>query len=485
MLIGILFLVSLSPVSYAMDATFIGPTSGPINEYSEPFTISTDKDFNGRFRVEVKGGGLDQVLKIDFAKGDVSHSFQIKPTALGPVTLLANPDGGPKIDKQLTYNVVQVDPTPTPTPSATSTPTPTSTSTTTPSATPTTTNTSTSTPSATSTPTSSASPSATTTPSTSSSPSPSSNPTSATSPTPSANSGSVVVATTSSPQITSGLISSSSTTGSGSTSSSTTNPSGEGLQLFFPVAPTSKRYDPSEDFDFSFQVMGVNSNVLVTILLPQGATDVPADVFVTCLSTPEEVSAGLISLRIDIRRADNGQTITSLKAPMEIRYWHLYQGQSFQLIEDSGAVTIINRASSAASVQATDPTYFVQGDGTYSVFLRQLSEVKAVANASNPGISSRQRLRAFINSPRERNRIYLLQSGANQKLLIDLATQYGKQKAQLEIRRYLPGTLTYTSLITLQLDTQGDATYVVKKPLLIGDRLRVQINGTKIVYVTI
>ncbi|NDD60112.1 MAG: hypothetical protein EB011_02260, partial [Actinobacteria bacterium] len=85
--------------SHAVGIDLSGPISGAINEKSSEFSLTVDKDFNGQVRVEILGGGLDYVLRVDFNKGDLFRTFTITPTALGSVTLVANPEGGPKIDK--------------------------------------------------------------------------------------------------------------------------------------------------------------------------------------------------------------------------------------------------------------------------------------------------------------------------------------------------------------------------------------------------
>ncbi len=70
-LASLVILASIATRGSAVDPTFTGPTQGPINEASTDFTISD----------------------------------------VGTVTLLANADGGPKIEKALYYNVVSPTPT--------------------------------------------------------------------------------------------------------------------------------------------------------------------------------------------------------------------------------------------------------------------------------------------------------------------------------------------------------------------------------------
>ena len=112
-LASLVILASIATRGSAVDPTFTGPTQGPINEASTDFTISVDKPFNGNFHVDVSGGGLNEKLTFDFSKDTTSASFTITPSEVGTVTLLANADGGPKIEKALYYNVVSPTPTPT------------------------------------------------------------------------------------------------------------------------------------------------------------------------------------------------------------------------------------------------------------------------------------------------------------------------------------------------------------------------------------
>ena len=240
------------------------------------------------------------------------------------------------------------------------------------------------------------------------------------------------------------------------------------------------RLDPKQPLDYSFQCFGVNNNVLITVKLPIGATDIPVDINLFCLSTREEISAGLISLRVEIFRVDNGQAVATLNAPLEIRYWTPYLGNSFQLIEIGGFLTNVDRNLKREEIGSVIPAYFVQPDGTYSVFTRSLSDIVQTSSSALPQIAPR--IKALINSPRQPNRIYLLQSGKQQKLVIDLASKYANKSAILEIRGYTRNSLRYTSFIKVQLDAKGDATYALEKPLLIQDRLRIRVDGVSVLY---
>ncbi|NCW94620.1 MAG: hypothetical protein EBW79_06530, partial [Actinobacteria bacterium] len=99
--------VNLLP-SKAADADFSGPSQGPVNTESAPFTITVDRSFNGNFHVDISGGGLDERKVLSFPKNATSTTFTITPTATGTVTLIANPASGPKSDKTLLYNVIGV-----------------------------------------------------------------------------------------------------------------------------------------------------------------------------------------------------------------------------------------------------------------------------------------------------------------------------------------------------------------------------------------
>ena len=389
-----------TPSSHAVGIDLSGPISGAINEKSSEFSLTVDKDFNGQVRVEILGGGLDYVLRVDFNKGDLFRTFTITPTALGSVTLVANPEGGPKIDKTWIYTVGT--PTPTPTPTTTGTPTPT--------------------------PTASLIPSS---------------------------------------------VSTSQTQG------------GSGVAtLFYPLAPTSAIYDPQQDLTFSFLVAGINENILVTVFIPEGATDSKANVFVESLSTPAEVSAGQISVRLNMFLLDTNTSIATLKIPMEIRFWTPYKGFSYLLIEETGTFQAIESIGAADISKAPTLGLKVNVDSTYSIFSTFLSDFVTTNELGSSGVINKK-LKVAINAAAQRNRIYYLNSLPKNKVFIDFATKFASKSATLEIRRYNGSRLGYSQLVKLVLDEQGDGTYVTSKPLLKGDRLRVLINGSAIKYATV
>ena len=253
--------------------------------------------------------------------------------------------------------------------------------------------------------------------------------------------------------------------------------------LFYPLAPISTVYDPAKNWSYSFQVAGTNSNVLITLSLPAFATEVPVNVFVTSLSSPEEVSRGQISLRIEFYRVDNGAPVKSLSAPLEIRYWSQYAGYRIFLLDQDGVQTEVMRGLSGQDVQFQVPIYVLNFDGSYSVFSRNLSDFLEISsNLANP---TTPRIKVLINKPRERGRVYLIQSSPQQKLMIDLPKEYSGKIVQLEVRKYIPKGITYTKLISLVLNTQGDATYNVRNPLLTGDRVRIRIGTSTVLYADI
>ncbi|MEY2723088.1 MAG: hypothetical protein RIS57_995, partial [Actinomycetota bacterium] len=97
--IGLTVFLSLnsSQVS-ANDPIFVGPSQGIVNVESSVFSITFPRDTNGSFHVKIFGGGLDERKSVRRDRDTDTYFFTITPTQIGLVTLIANPDSGPKID---------------------------------------------------------------------------------------------------------------------------------------------------------------------------------------------------------------------------------------------------------------------------------------------------------------------------------------------------------------------------------------------------
>ncbi len=75
-------------VSFAANYQFAGPLSGPINQESAEFTLTTGGGFNGNIAIKITGGGLNYTERLNFDDLDISKSFTITPTTLGVVELV-------------------------------------------------------------------------------------------------------------------------------------------------------------------------------------------------------------------------------------------------------------------------------------------------------------------------------------------------------------------------------------------------------------
>lgn len=91
--------------SFANDFQFNGPTSGPVNQPSAAFTVTTGGGFNGNVGVKILGGGLDYTERLNFDAVDLSKSFTITPTTTGTVELIAPSGPGNPTGNTLLYNV--------------------------------------------------------------------------------------------------------------------------------------------------------------------------------------------------------------------------------------------------------------------------------------------------------------------------------------------------------------------------------------------
>ncbi|MEY5018230.1 MAG: hypothetical protein RJB54_148, partial [Actinomycetota bacterium] len=141
----------------------------------------------------------------------------------------------------------------------------------------------------------------------------------------------------------------------------------------YPTAPTSFAYFGNQDQVFNFNVPSLTGSVLVSITVPAGTTDSAAELSVKPLTTPAEVSQGIIDLDITMRLLANNQSITDLNKVMEIRYWTPFIGGAPSLIESGLRVNTLTRLQSPGLVAGLQNGYYVNSDGTYSIFTRSLS----------------------------------------------------------------------------------------------------------------
>ena len=429
-IIGLLLGMYLISPTNAANATFSGPAEGPVNKESMPFKIVLDQQFAGNFHVDVSGAGLDYRISVNFDKSSNSQAFTILPTQVGEVRLIANPSGGPRIDRTLTYRVTNgIDPSPSPTPTTTT------------------------------------SPSASPTPTTSSGPeggSGGSGGASGSGGGGGTGSGNQIEATTT------------------VTSNGDTEEFGEVQYLSLPFVIS---YDPKIDLTLTFELPGGTRVDLATLYVPKGVTSGPAILSVSLPSPIDRYSDGELDLDIGFRLQSTNQEIETLLRPIQIRMWSRLNSDSVLLIENSSNPVALARLAAMRLDSALENGIFSFKDGTAAILTMKLSrfatpEMLARAKA---GISLPKSRRDSLT----RNRLIYWVNGNTPSVILDYKKQYAGKQAILELRQYTKFRIKFIELGKVEFDKEGNAWLMLKAPLKKQDFLRVVMNKSILMYHTI
>ena len=70
-------------------------------------------------------------------------------------------------------------------------------------------------------------------------------------------------------------------------------------------------------------------------------------------------------------------------------------------------------------------------------------------------------------------------------MLVDLKKSFSGKSAVIQLRKYIRGGTVYRTLETLTLNELGDGSYPLSAKLLKQDRLRLLVDGKKIVFHTV
>ena len=94
---------SVTPVAPADSFTLTGPNSGAIGVLSTDFTVTPDSVYTGAITITPAGGGLSVPIVLTFSNSAAAQTFDITPTATGPVTLTPANSGALSNPAALTY----------------------------------------------------------------------------------------------------------------------------------------------------------------------------------------------------------------------------------------------------------------------------------------------------------------------------------------------------------------------------------------------
>ena len=416
--------VNSSQVS-ANDPIFVGPSQGIVNVESSVFSITFPRDTNGSFHVKIFGGGLDERKSVRRDRDTDTYFFTITPTQIGLVTLIANPDSGPKIDKTLFYNVLT--PTPSPTPTPTSSPSPTT--------------------------------------------SPSPTPTSTT-PTQSTNQSNTGSSSTSS-----GQGSSSSNTNLSGSSNSETETVTLSLNLPFTVI-----YDPTRDLVITFELPGGSRIDLATLFIPAFTTSSPATLRVSYPLPGSSYVDGDLDLNISLDSLATGLPIRQLNQAIELRTWTETRDPRLQ-DEPSLAVSLplLPRPELTAEL---DSGFYRYEDGSIQIITKKLSRFSNTSRESSINSGSKRNIKKVIVAAAERNKFFYANFASKPIVIVDLKRAYAGKSAKVQLREYVKGGTRYINLGIVTLNANGDSSLELNKKLLRLDRLRLIVDEKKIIYHT-
>ncbi|MEY3107961.1 MAG: hypothetical protein RL730_312 [Actinomycetota bacterium] len=425
--------VNSSQVS-ANDPIFVGPSQGIVNVESSVFSITFPRDTNGSFHVKIFGGGLDERKSVRRDRDTDTYFFTITPTQIGLVTLIANPDSGPKIDKTLFYNVLT--PTPSPTPTPTSSPSPT----------------------------------------TSPSPTPTSSPTSTTSPSPTPTQ-STNQSNTGSSSTSSGQGSSSSNTNLSGSSNSETETVTLSLNLPFTVI-----YDPTRDLVITFELPGGSRIDLATLFIPAFTTSSPATLRVSYPLPGSSYVDGDLDLNISLDSLATGLPIRQLNQAIELRTWTETKDPQLQ-DEPSLAVSLplLPRPELTAEL---DSGFYRYEDGSIQIITKKLSRFSNTSRESSINSGSKRNIKKVIVAAAERNKFFYANFASKPIVIVDLKRAYAGKSAKVQLREYVKGGTRYINLGIVTLNANGDSSLELNKKLLRLDRLRLIVDEKKIIYHT-
>ena len=440
--VAISFTVFLSVNSSQVSANnpiFVGPSQGIVNVESSVFSITFPRDTNGSFHVKIFGGGLDERKSVRRDRDTDTYFFTITPTQIGLVTLIANPDSGPKIDKTLFYNVLT--PTPSPTPTPTSSPSPT----------------------------------------TSPSPTPTSSPTSTTSPSPTPTSTTPTQSTnqsnTGSSSTSSGQGSSSSNTNLSGSSNSETETVTLSLNLPFTVI-----YDPTRDLVITFELPGGSRIDLATLFIPAFTTSSPATLRVSYPLPGSSYVDGDLDLNISLDSLATGLPIRQLNQAIELRTWTETRDPRLQ-DEPSLAVSLplLPRPELTAEL---DSGFYRYEDGSIQIITKKLSRFSNTSRESSINSGSKRNIKKVIVAAAERNKFFYANFASKPIVIVDLKRAYAGKSAKVQLREYVKGGTRYINLGIVTLNANGDSSLELNKKLLRLDRLRLIVDEKKIIYHT-
>ncbi|MEY3008532.1 MAG: hypothetical protein RL464_197 [Actinomycetota bacterium] len=219
---------------------------------------------------------------------------------------------------------------------------------------------------------------------------------------------------------------------------------------------------------------------LATIFIPAGTTNERATLTVSYPLDPFNYLDGDLDLSILLQSQSTGQLIESLIEALELRTWTPTGTPRLQELD--GTILELSNLSEPRLISGVDAGLYRFADSSIQVISKKLSRF---TNLNLDLINSQglnKRAVISIRKPGERNRLLYGSFDSKPFVLVDLKSTFGNQFAQLQLHKYIRGGNTYLDLAQLKLDEFGNASLELNQPLRKRDRIRVLIDGTKIIY---
>ena len=244
--------------------------------------------------------------------------------------------------------------------------------------------------------------------------------------------------------------------------------------------PFSLTYDPKSDLVITFELPGGSRLDLATLFFPAGATSERSTLSV---SYPFDISRyldGDLDLSITLRSQITGQLIEKLDEAMELRTWTSTGTPKLQ--ESDGA--LLNFAELARPIldSNTDSGIYRFSDDSIQIISKKLSRFSNLNLQLSVTDESTKRAVISSRKPGERNRLLYGNFASRPFVLVDLKSSFANHSAQLQLRQYVRGGSKYFAVANLNLDSAGNASLELSQPLLKRDRIRIVIDGKKVIY---